>query len=73
VSVHGHWLRGAFGGLALGLALGIMLTLYGVVRLGDLTPLWILLASVAFGVGWSFVSPAPRAGRGAAQLSETDD
>ena len=58
--VRGHWLRGAVGGLCLGLALGIMLTLYGVVGLGDAAPAWILLASIAFGIGWSFVAPRPR-------------
>lgn len=61
MSVRGHYFRGAFGGLFFGLALAIMLTLYGVIRLGELSGLWFVLAGLVLGLVWSFVAPAPRA------------
>jgi hypothetical protein len=55
-----HWVRGALGGFCLGLGLIIMFMLYGVIRLGDSSGIWILLASTAFGVVWSLVAFGPR-------------
>jgi hypothetical protein len=60
MSVRGHHVRGAIGGLVLGLALTIMLTLYGVIRLGEMSGVWITLATLAFGIVWSYVAPSAR-------------
>ena len=60
MSVRGHHIRGAIGGLVLGLALWLMLTLYGVIRLGEMSGLWITLVAFVFGIVWSFVAPAPK-------------
>lgn len=65
MAVRGHHLRGAIGGLLLGVALWLMLTMYGVVRLGETPGALVVLGAFAFGIVWSFVAPPPRR-RGAA-------
>ncbi len=60
MAVRGHYLRGAVGGGLFGVALATMLTLYGVIRLGEFTAGWIVLLGLVFGVVWALVAPAPR-------------
>ncbi len=70
MAVRGHVLRGAVGGGLFGVALATMLTLYGVVRLGEFTAGWIVLLGVVLGVVWALVAPAPR--RRGAPAPETE-
>ncbi len=60
MKAHRHWVRGLFGGFCLGLGLTIMFMLYDVIRFGDSSGIFILLAATAFGVVWSLVAFGPR-------------
>ena len=65
MAVRGHHLRGAIGGLLLGIGLWLMLTMYGVIHLGEMSGTWVVLGALGFGIVWSYVAPAPRRRSGA--------
>ena len=64
MKVRRHRVRGGFGGLLLGISLGIFLTIYGVVLFGSPVPLILAVLGVVAGVGWASVAPNARRGAG---------
>lgn len=53
-----HWIRGIFGGILLGLGLGLASIVYSFYALGPLTPWLMVLVGLVIGILLVFV-PAP--------------
>lgn len=59
-SVHRHPIKGFFAGICLGVAVAILLVVYGVIALGTMTPYLVVVLGVVLGVAFAYGAPPRR-------------